>query len=63
MALVGFDASGKQLFDTTIIGNNNHDQEGDKWIKREWGDYGRLAFFQNRYAVYFGHTQNWGSQG
>ncbi len=63
MAVVGFDSGGNKTFDTMIIGNNNHDQQGDKWVKREWGDNGRLAFFGDRYAVYFGHTMNWGAQG
>jgi hypothetical protein len=63
MALVGYDAAGGLRFDTIIIGNNNHDQQGDKWVRREWGDHGRLVFFENRYAVYFGHTMNWGPQG
>jgi len=63
MAIVGFAAAGTQVFDTLIIGANNHDQEGDKWIRRDWGDNGRLAWYQDRYVVYFGHTMNWGSQG
>ncbi len=63
MAIVGYDAAGNQTFDTLIVGNNSHDNEGDKWIRREWGDHGRLSFDGSRYAVYFGHVMNWGSQG
>lgn len=63
MALVGFDGAGSQVFDVVIVGNNDHSAEGDKWIRREWGDNGRLASFQGKYAVYFGHTMNWGAQG
>ncbi len=63
MAIVGFDTSAQVVFDVTIIGNNTHEQQGDKWIRREWGDYGRMDFFNDKYAVYFGHTMNWGDQG
>ncbi len=63
MALVGFDGAGSRVFDVTIVGNNDHTSEGDKWIRREWGDNGRLISFEGKYAVYFGHTMNWGAQG
>ncbi len=63
MAIVGYDGSGNQLFDSLIVGDNSHENEGDKWIRREWGDYGRLGFDGISYAVYFGHVMNWGSQG
>ncbi len=63
MALVGFNSAGQQVFDVTIVGNVDHDQTGAKWIRREWGDYGRLAFHGGTYATYFGHVQNWGDRG
>lgn len=63
MALVGFDENGGKKFDTTIIGNVNHQETWAKYVKREWGDYGTLGFYNNQYVAYFGHSMNWGEQG
>ncbi len=63
MLLSGFDPSGRSLFETAVVGGGDHGTNGAKWIRREWGDYGRLAFAGGRYAVSFGHAQNWGSRG
>ncbi|MBW2522759.1 MAG: hypothetical protein JRI23_01225 [Deltaproteobacteria bacterium] len=62
MDLVGVCGNGANRFEIPIVGGNNHDQSGDKWID-SWPHEGRLAWSGAQYAAYFGHTQNWGAQG
>lgn len=63
MAILGYDFSGVQRFDTTIIGKTDHNVAWSKYIKREWGDYGTLGFYDNQFVAYFGHAMNWGESG
>ncbi len=63
MVLAGFAADGTPAFETPVVGGTDHDVSGAKWIRRDWGDYARLAYADGRYAVSFGHTQNWGDRG
>ncbi len=63
MALLGFNKDGSLRFDTTIVGKTDHNKEWAKYIKREWGDYGSLSFYNNQYVAYFGHSMNWGASG
>ncbi len=63
MILAGFDSAGTPSFETFVVGGGDHGMNGAKWIRPEWGDYGRLAYAGGRYAVTFGHTQNWGDRG
>jgi len=62
MVLWKLDTSGAVAFETPFVGNNSHTSDGDKWIDG-WSDCGRLAWSGSRFAVYFGHTQNWGADG
>lgn len=62
MVLVRLAANGSAAFENVIVGDNNHNQEGDRWIDG-WPHEGRLAWSGSSYAAYFGQTGNWGSQG
>ncbi len=63
MAILGYGFDGVQKFDTTIIGKTDHNVTWAKYIKREWGDYGTLGYYNNQYVAYFGHSMNWGESG
>ncbi len=63
MVLAGFGADGTPAFETDVVGGTDHAASGAKWIRRQWGDYARLAYGGGRYALTFGHTQNWGDRG
>lgn len=62
MFLVRLDASGGVVFDLTIVGDNTHEEAGDKWIDT-WSHEGRLAWSGDTYGAYFGHTGNHGANG
>lgn len=60
--LAGYDAGGEHRFDKVLVGDNNHSKAGDKWVD-SWGHEGRLAWGDNSYSAYFGHTQEFGANG
>jgi hypothetical protein len=62
MALEHLDSTGSVTFNTPIVGGNDHTASGDKWVD-SWPHEGRIAWSGSTYAVYFGHTQNWGAEG
>ena len=62
MVLVRLRVDGGADFELPLVGNNTHLNQGDAWVD-SWPHEGRLAWSGADYAVYFGHTQNWGSIG
>jgi hypothetical protein len=62
MHLVRIATDGTEQFDRMLVGGNDHGTEGDKWVNM-WGHNGRLAWSGDTYAAYFGHAQNFGSEG
>lgn len=62
MHMVRLDAAGSVRFDVTLVGDNDHATEGDRWID-DWGHNGRLDWDGTSYAAYFGITGNHGAQG
>lgn len=62
MRLRRFDDDGAVAFEHALVGTDSHGRDGAKWID-DWSHEGRLAWTGDTYAAYFGHTQNWGSDG
>ncbi|MCB0215931.1 MAG: hypothetical protein H6648_02325 [Caldilineae bacterium] len=62
VALAAYDADGKRRWDKTLIGDNPHTRAGDKWVD-SWGHEGRLVWTGSHYALYMGHTQEFGANG
>lgn len=54
--------SPEETVDTRIVGGVSKTRSGSKWVD-DWGHEGRLVWDGEKYAAYFGHTQNWGAQG
>jgi hypothetical protein len=62
MLFLRLDASGNTAASLTIVGDNSHSNDGDRWID-DWPHNGRLAWSGTEYAAYFGQTGNHGSAG
>jgi hypothetical protein len=62
MVLVRLLFTAATQFENIIVGNNAHQNDGDRWIDG-WPHEGRLAWSGSSYAAYFGQTGNWGAQG
>lgn len=60
--LVRLDADGQVRFETRLVGGGAQDVAGNKWVDN-WGHEARLVWADGRYAVYSGHTQQFGSRG
>lgn len=63
MVLVRLEEDGSERFAKTLVGDNDHATEGDKYIVTAHPHNGRLRWDGTRYAAYFGHSQNWGDLG
>jgi hypothetical protein len=62
MAFRLFDSAGSEQASLTLVGDNSHSSDGDRWID-DWPHNGRLAWSGTQYAAYFGQTGNHGSAG
>ncbi len=62
VALAAYDGDGSHRWDRTLVGDNTHTQAGDKWVD-SWGHEGRMVWTGSHYALYMGHTQEFGAQG
>ncbi len=62
MVFVRLSEAGAVQSSLTLVGENSHTTDGDRWID-SWPHQGRLAWSGSQYAAYFGQTGNHGSAG
>jgi hypothetical protein len=62
MVFVRLDSAGSEQSTLSIVGNNAHTAEGNRWID-SWPHQGRLAWSGSQYGAYFGQTGNFGAAG
>jgi len=60
--VVRVESDGTVRYDKRLIGGESHSRPGSKWVD-DWGHEARLVWDGERYGVYAGHTQYFGSKG